>query len=139
MKITKEILEKDLNIEGAFKVTVTIDGEKIDFTLDPDDASMNDTIKLANKLLNNFELYKKRAVTIIVKDFLDIYNNSWADDEFPILNEAGFVKNLKLTGIHFLSKDCIDLFFSENGMFGNHSLIAQSFDGEHFNDSTMYG
>ncbi|MBW1297654.1 DUF2262 domain-containing protein [Aquimarina litoralis] len=141
MEITKDILEKDVNIEGAHKATVELKGRKIELRLDPDDVSIEETLSLANRLLNNFELYEKKATDTIVKSFLDNYNENWADDEdgFPQLDEKAFRNNLELKGINLLSKDSIDIFYSENGMFGNHSLIAQSFDGENFDDATMYG
>ncbi|WP_299214195.1 DUF2262 domain-containing protein [uncultured Aquimarina sp.] len=141
MVITKEKLEKDLHIEGSYKITVKLKTKKIDLRLDPDDASIEETISLANKFLDNFEYYEKKAMDIIIRDFLDNYNENWADDEdgFSQLDEQGFRNNLELNTINFLSKDSIDIFYNENGMFGNHSLIAQSFDGENFDDSTMYG
>ncbi|SEL08546.1 hypothetical protein SAMN04487910_1668 [Aquimarina amphilecti] len=141
MKITKEKLDKDLDIEGSYKIIVTLNTKKIDLRLDPDDATIEETIVLANKLLENFEFYEKKAKDAIVRDFLDNYNENWADEKngHPQLEEQGFRNNLELNGINFLSKDSIDVFYNENGMFGNHSLIAQSFDGENFDDSTMYG
>jgi hypothetical protein len=55
------------------------------------------------------------------------------------LDEKVFGKNLTLYSVGFLSYSSIDLYYSENGMFGNHSLIAQSFDGENFDHATMFG
>ncbi len=141
MEITKEKLEKDLEVEGSYKITVEFKTKRINLRLDPDDVSIEETILLANKFLGKFEFYEKKAKDVIIRNFLDNYNENWADDEdgFPQLDEQGFRNNLELNGINFLSKDSIDIFYSENGMFGNHSLIAQSFDGENFDDSTMYG
>ncbi|MGD1841032.1 MAG: DUF2262 domain-containing protein [Thermonemataceae bacterium] len=141
MKITKEILKIDPNIEGSFIVEFIWNDRKIDLRLDPDDVSIEETLALANKIIGNFEIYFKKAEDVIVNDFLDNYNENWSDSEngYPILNEVEFRSNLEISGINFLSKDCVDIFFNENGMFGNHSLIAQSFDGENFEDSTMYG
>ncbi len=141
MEITKEKLQKDLDIEGSYKISVELNNKIIDIRLDPDDVTIEETIMLANKILKNFQFYEKKATSVIVRDFLDNYNENWADDEdgFPRLNEKAFRNNLELNGINFLSKDSIDIFYTENGMFGNHSLIAQSFDGENFDHSTMYG
>jgi hypothetical protein len=46
---------------------------------------------------------------------------------------------LTLNSIAFLSESSVDFFYTENGMFGNHYLIAQTFDGENFENATMYG
>ena len=141
MKITKEILKMDLDIEDSYIVEFIWNDRKIDLRLDPDDVSIEETLILANKIIGEFEIYFKKAEDTIVNDFLKNYNENWSDNEngYPKLNEMEFRNNLKVSGINFLSNDCIDIFFTENGMFGNHSLIAQSFDGENFENSTMYG
>ncbi len=141
MKITKEKLEKDSDIEGSYKITVQFNAKNIDLRLDPGDVTIEETLILANKIMADIELYEKKAMNVIVRDFLDNYNENWADEEdgFPKLDEPAFRKNLELNSINFLSKDSVDIFYKENGMFGNHSLIAQSFDGENFDDSTMFG
>ncbi|WP_298538873.1 DUF2262 domain-containing protein [uncultured Aquimarina sp.] len=141
MKLTKEILKQDPDIEDSFITEFIFNDKKIKLRLDPDDVSIDDTLILANNMLENFDVYFKNAEDIIVKDFLDNYNENWSDSEngFPELNEQGFRDKLELSAINFLSKDSIDVFFNESGMFGNHSLIAQSFDGVNFEDTTMYG
>lgn len=141
MMIKKEDLKPDVNIEGSYVIEVTLNNENLELRLDPDDVAIEETIALANKIISNFEEYQRQAKDRVVSDFLETYNESWADEEdgFPQLNEEQFRANLTLDGINFLSKDSIDVFYTENGMFGNHSLIAQSFDGESFDDSTMFG
>jgi len=141
MKITKNILEKNPDIEGFYKTIFWFRGKKINIGLDPDEVSIEETIMLANKILQNFEYYEKKAKDKIVDDFIDNYNENWADEEegYSRLDEQAFRNNLELNGINFLSKDGIDVFYHENGMFGNHSLIAQAFDGENFDSSMMFG
>ncbi|WP_298472927.1 DUF2262 domain-containing protein [uncultured Maribacter sp.] len=141
MKITKEKLEIDSDIEGSYKITVQYNTKNIDLRLDPDDVTIEETLTLANKIMVNFEIYEKKAMNVIVRDFLDNYNENWADEEngFPKLDEPAFRNNIELKAINFLSKDSINIFYKENGMFGNHSLIAQSFDGENFDNTTMFG
>lgn len=141
MMIKKEDLKPDVNIEGSYVIEVTLNNENLELRLDPDDVAIEETIALANKIISNFEEYQRQAKDRVVSDFLETYNESWADEEdgFPQLNEEQFRANLTLDGINFLSKDSIDVLYTENGMFGNHSLIAQSFDGESFDDSTMFG
>ncbi len=141
MEITKEKLEKDSDIEGSFIAKLIWNNKKIDLRLDPDDVTIEETLVLANKIIGEFGMYFKKAEDTIVNDFLENYNENWSDSKngYPKLNELEFRCNLELNGVNFLSKDCVDIFFNENGMFGNHSLIAQSFDGENFDNSTMFG
>jgi hypothetical protein len=140
-KITLENLRKKPNLKNAYQTEVLIDGHKIKISIDPDDVDLDKTIALANKIISNFELYETKARKRIVLNYLDNYNENWRDeeDDEPELNESEFSENLTLYSISFLSDASVDIFYSENGMFGNHSLIAQSFDGENFENATMYG
>jgi hypothetical protein len=141
MKITKEQLIKDPNNTGAFETSILYNEKMIPVSLDPDDLNIEKTILLANKIIEKIEYHEKKAMDRIVNDFLGTYNDVWSDkaNGFPILNDAEFRKNLTLVGINFLSNSNIDFFYNENGMFGNHSLIAQSLDGENFEYSEMFG
>lgn len=141
MKITKDQLDKDPDNETAYEINISFKGKSLPLSLDPDDLTIEETLLLANKIVGKINYYEKKAMDKIVNDFLEIYNDSWSDaaNGFPILNEVEFRKNLILNGINFLSNSSIDFFYNENGMFGNHLLIAQSFDGENFEYSDMYG
>ncbi len=137
--ILKENLKPQSDIENAFQTTIAIKGQNIDILIDPDDVELEKTIDLANKILNKFEFYESKAKRIIVQEYLELYNDTWRYEDEPELEEKSFEANLTLIGITFLSDSSIDFFYSENGMFENHTLIAQSFDGENFEDATMFG
>ncbi len=137
--ILKENLKPQSDIENAFQTTIAIKGQNIDILIDPDDVELEKTIDLANKILNKFEFYESKAKRIIVQEYLELYNDTWRYEDEPELDEKSFEANLTLIGITFLSDSSIDFFYSENGMFDNHTLIAQSFDGENFEDATMFG
>lgn len=137
--ILKENLKPQSDIENAFQTTIAIKGQNIDILIDPDDVELEKTIDLANKILNKFEFYESKAKRIIIQEYLELYNDTWRYEDEPELDEKSFEANLTLIGITFLSDSSIDFFYSENGMFENHTLIAQSFDGENFEDATMFG
>lgn len=141
MTITKENLTQDPEREGTYETTFTYKEDNIEIAIDPDDVDLEVTIALANKVLANFEDYEAQARKMIIKEFLEDYNENWRDEEDgePELDEEGFYKELTLYAINFLSDSSIDFFYNENGLMGEHSLIAQSFDGETFEDATMYG
>lgn len=137
--ILKENLKPQSDIENAFQTTIAIKGQNIDILIDPDDVELEKTIDLANKILNKFEFYESKAKRIIVQEYLELYNDTWRYEDEPELDEKSFGANLTLISITFLSDSSVDFFYSENGMFDNHTLIAQSFDGENFEDATMFG
>ncbi len=137
--ILKENLKPQSDIENAFQTTIAIKGQSIDILIDPDDVELEKTIDLANKILGEFEFYESKARKIVVQKYLELYNDTWRYEDEPELDEKSFEANLTLIGITFLSDSSVDFFYSENGMFDNHTLIAQSFDGENFEDATMFG
>lgn len=134
-----ESLSADTRFENVLSGSLDYKGERISISLDPDDLEMKSTLALATKFLQNLEDYEERAVSKIVDEFFDNYNDNWRNDDEPRLTEQEFKSKLKFTGINFLSDELVDFFYEENGMFGYHSLIAQVFDGESFSDATMFG
>ncbi len=137
--IKKEDLVKSTTLEDSFEIEIKIGDKKIRIGLEPDDVEIEETIALANKVLSDITGYQVKAKNKIVEEFLENYNENRIDEGNPKLDEKKFVQNLKLTAINFLSNECVDFFYEENGMFGNHSLIAQSYDGASFDDAIMYG
>lgn len=139
--IKKENLKPNPDIENYFQTKINVNGQIIDISINPDDVEIEKTIGLANKIIEKFELYESKAKEIIIQEYLENYNDNWRDEDEgePELDEKSFSKNLTLRSISFLSDSSVDFLYSENRMFGNHSLIAQSFDGENFKDAIMYG
>lgn len=139
--ITKENIQVNPEVEGSYQTTIHHNGRDITLAITPDDVALETTIDLANKMLSNLEVYENKARQKIITDFLDTYNESWRDESQgePAMDETTFSTHLNLVHIWCLSADCFDFYFSENGLFGHHSLIAESFDGENFESSTMFG
>ena len=140
-KITREDLKANQEIENAYQTTLTVNGQNLEVSIDPDDVELEKTIELANKIIGNFEFYDANARKKIIEEYLDTYNKTWIDEEegYLELDDKTFNENLTLTSISFLSDSSIDFYYSENGMFGNHWLVAQSFDGENFDYAEMCG
>lgn len=141
MKITKDTLKKDPRSEDCYRTTILFGQNTIDISLNIEDLSLEDMIALGNLFLEDFEDKKNKATDEIVSAFYENYNENWADEDngYPELSKPEFRQKLTITAIHFYAKDLIDVIYNEDGMFGNHYLIAQSYDGENFDDSTMFG
>jgi hypothetical protein len=141
MKITKDTLKKDPRSEDCYRTTFLSGNNTIDVSLNLEDISLEDMIALGNSFFEDFEDKKNKATDEIVSAFYENYNKNWADEDngYPELSQQEFRKKLTITAIHFYAKDLIDVIYNEDGMFGNHYLIAQSYDGKTFADSTMFG
>jgi len=138
-KINKETIVPDAHLENAYHFIAWIDEKEMDFLLLPDDADLEQTIALANKVLDNFPTYEKNARQRIIEDNLPLYNENCRMDNEPAITETAFSNNLTLQTISITSHFLVEFYYHENGMFGDHSLIAQAFDGEHFDESTVFG
>ncbi|MFN8355802.1 MAG: DUF2262 domain-containing protein [Spirosomataceae bacterium] len=137
--ITKEQLTASSDNPNAYQTTITVNGQFIDVSIDPDDVTLDDTLALVNKVIGDLQGYASKAVNILIQEYLATYNDNWREDDEPELDEERFAANLTLTSLLFLSDSSVDFVYAENGMFGHHSLIAQSFDGETFDDAMLYG
>lgn len=137
--ITKEILKPYEDLDDCYETSVKIMDRELKIIIDPDDADIEDAMKLANKVLADLQTYEAKAREKIIEDYLDVYNDNWTDENNPKLNEQEFSDNLTLTNVSFGGEDSIEFFYAENDMFGGHSLIAISFDGETFEDVTLFG
>lgn len=137
--VSKENLKPDPDLENVYLTTIDINSSVLKVLIDPDDMELEITIALANKIIGNFSKYEFNARKKIIEDFLDNYNENWREENEPEIDENTFNQNLSLSSMAFLSDSCIDFYYSENGLFGDHTLVAQSFDGENFNDTDIQG
>ena len=132
-------LHKPDALEGDLEGNFIYKGNEVSISISPDDIPIEETLKLAKKFLSKLELYETKSLERVSEEYLPIYNEDWRQDSAPILSKKEFFSNFTLIGLGFLSNDIVHFYFSENGMFGNHSIIPTSFDGENFTYVDMYG
>ncbi|MEM8982126.1 MAG: DUF2262 domain-containing protein [Pseudomonadota bacterium] len=114
--------------EGKVSIVVDADGEDIDVTR-----------WLARKFLLNLAEYDAKARATAAEKMLKTYNETWRQEDEPLLTKAQFTERLTLVHVSFLGVESVDFMYADDGMFGGHSLIPQSFDGETFTYVQMYG
>lgn len=127
--------EPDGALEGRFKYK----GNDVTVCVDPDDEDIDVTLWLAKKFLSKLEEYQAKAKNKLLEEMFDQYNEDWRQQNEPLLTKEEFLDKLTLVHIWFLGSDSVDFMYSDDGMFGGHSLIPQSFDGENFTYVQMYG
>lgn len=65
------------------------------------------------------------AKTFAAEHLLETYNESWTDDDHPMLTAAAFMQKLQLRSILILDQpDSADLFFGDGDMFGGHEVVV---------------
>jgi hypothetical protein len=125
----------DGGLEGKFDFR----GEEVSVAVDPDDEELDVTLWRAKEVLSNLEIFERKAKEKILQECFSSYNDDWRQQDSPVLSEDQFLQRIQLVHIWFLGVDGIDFMYSDGGMFGGHSLISQSFDGENFTYVQMYG
>ncbi|TWI80111.1 uncharacterized protein DUF2262 [Lacibacter cauensis] len=127
------------NKKVVFTTSIVVDELNIQIEIDPEDVSIDEHLEMVNRVIDNYSLYEDMARKKIIEDFLSQYDNIWVDEDHTELNQADFAKNLSVKRISFLSNTGIDFIYDEKRMFGFHSLVAHSFDGEKFEYTSMLG
>lgn len=124
---------------GEMKGSFIWDGRDVSISVDPDEATLESTLAFAARLLESFEDFVRRSKNELLKECFAMYNDDWRQEGDPVLTANEFLANFRLTAINILGDKSADFFYSEGGMFGNHSMIPQIFDGENFDGVMMYG
>ncbi len=114
-------------------------GRKVSMSVVPDEATLEDALALARRLLENFDDFSRRSKDELLKECFAMYNDDWRQEGDPVLTAEEFLGNFHLTAINILGDKSVDFFYDESGMFGNHCMIPQIFDGENFDGVMMYG
>lgn len=127
--------ETEGTLEGGFNYQ----GNEVTVCVDPDSEELDVTMWLAEKFLTSLEIYEAKAKAKLLEDMFEQYNDDWRQEDQPKLTKDEFIQKLTLVHIWFLGSDSVDFMYSDDGMFGGHSLIPQSFDGENFTYVQMYG
>lgn len=138
-KIRREDLKENPRTANAYETYLTINQKEVKISIDPDDVELEKTLEVVNKILGNFDFYEDKARKIIAQEYLDNFNQNWRMEEEEELDEKSFNHSLTLIKISFLSNTSIDFTYSENGLFGNHYLVAETADGENFEYASMHG
>lgn len=114
-------------------------GRSVSISVEPDEATLEDALAFATRLLENFEDFVRRSKAELLKECFAMYNDDWRREGDPVLTVQEFLGNFHLTAINILGDKSADFFYNESGMFGNHCMIPQIFDGENFDGVMMYG
>jgi hypothetical protein len=131
-----------------FVTTVDLRGSAIRISVYPDDVEEAQTLAFGQSVAGGLAGLEEQAKAIAVRDLLETYNDGWreADDEEddaplpPELTAEQFAARLRLTAANCSGSDSLQLFFDDDGMFGGHSVVVDSFDaGATWTRANLYG
>ena len=78
-------------------------------------------------LISNFHEMKMFAA----KEYLDVYNESWREEDSPILNEQEFRSRLNNPSIVIYDElGAATIYFEDSNMFAGHSIEVSVDDNE---------
>ena len=83
--------------------------------------------EFAAMLISNFHEMKVFAA----KEYLDVYNESWREEDSPILNEQEFRSRLNNPSIVIYDElGAATIYFEDSNMFAGHSIEVSVDDNE---------
>ena len=111
----------------------------------PDERTVADAAAFARRIVAALDDHDRRARDAAALALLDTYNDNWRDDDdddddddderigpggsAPPLSAAAFVQRLTLYALNVANNESADLFYSDDGMFGGHSVVVGTSDG----------
>jgi len=98
----------------------------LDFSVDPDGETMEETLKLAAYVVAEKKSWIVKATRDVSSGLLAEYNESWADG--LVLDEDAFVRHIKITSVGILGTACLTIMFDDGELFGGHALVVNYFD-----------
>lgn len=135
-----EDLTESKQNENCLEGIVTFQQKEVKVLLDSGgpNNNFNPVKMLASKIIGKLNTYHNQAIELICQEYLPLYNDEWRNDD-PVLSKEEFCDKLTLLSILFLEDTAVDFFYDEAGMFGNHTLVAQMYNGADFEHVMMYG
>ncbi|MDP4611934.1 MAG: DUF2262 domain-containing protein [Opitutales bacterium] len=146
-------ISKIADEEGSYEAKVIYDRTEISVQLDVDDGTLAETAALAASLIAELKKFDDAAKTIIVNDLHETYNDNWrsydekqSDGTFktitnPELSENDFRQQFTLSEIAITGNECVEMWYTDTGLFLGHGIFVQSLDGLDFNEaeSQLFG
>ncbi|MDR2213735.1 MAG: DUF2262 domain-containing protein [Pseudomonadales bacterium] len=132
---------------GSVIGSLSIGGLDIPIRIDPDDASLDQTISLAVTIATLLPDYDRTSKDIIVRDLLDTYNSGWneyyetqEDGSYkevvnPEINADEFRASISMSSISITGNSCVDIYYDAGKLFWGHGICVTSLNGANFSSS----
>jgi hypothetical protein len=74
----------------------------------------------------------------VAEDYLELYNDTWRQDDDPELDQDGFVARIAPTSVE-LDDDGVRIYFGDGDLFAGHSLVVTLNPALEITDITLSG
>jgi len=74
----------------------------------------------------------------VADDYLEVYNDTWREDDDEALDPAGFAARIE-PGFVDINDDVIEIYFRDGGLFASHSIILSLDPGLQITDIKLAG
>ena len=130
-----------------YEANVPYAGQTLQVTVMLDDATVDEALALAAKVVATLEGLDKEAQSIASRDLREVYNEGWNEyDEVlsdgttrtvshPPLSDGEFRARLKLASLTITGSDCVELWYEDGGLFWGHSVFVSSMEGIDFSSA----
>jgi hypothetical protein len=59
---------------------------------------------------------------LVAEHYLELYNDTWCQDDDEELDEAGFMARIRPTSVD-VNEDGVEIYFNDGGLFAEHSIV----------------
>lgn len=74
----------------------------------------------------------------IAEDYLELYNDTWRQDDDEALDRAGFIARISPTFVD-IDEDVIQVYFHDGDLFAGHSIVLSLDSALHITDIKLAG
>ena len=88
------------------------------------DASLDDALALAARVVANLDAVRQAAEDRAVADLLPLKNEAWLDEGEPSVPEAEFRRRLQFESVTAFA-DGAELYFADGDLFWGHTVVVR--------------
>jgi hypothetical protein len=110
----------------TYVVNIFLWGQTVEVAFDAKVITNNleDFIKKINKQLNWLVNNKDLINGVIIRDLLQLKNDTWSDEDQPPVGEEDFLKSIRLTSADFIRNAAFNLYYDDCDLFGDHTITV---------------
>ena len=108
---------------SRWKTEIEIDGDTVPLSIrDWGDRDVSETLQDAQELIENWEQWRSKIDDAQIRDLLNLYNDTWRDDDSPRLTSTELQNRLSISSV-----DCEDsgwrcVYYDQDDLFTDHII-----------------
>ncbi len=111
-------------------------GEVVEFSFDVDN-NFEETIEFTRQILKQLEDRSYEFRLYAAEKLLDLYNNTWSQNE--IINQNEFANRISIESIMIWSDGNSEIYYRDSNLFAGHSIVVHLNSRGELKDANIAG